>query len=104
MKLNLKTEKTSALTPDSTLGWNAMPKFGSGYLDFIASNPTDDDFEPAAALSDDTNEFLAALPLAPAGEESDEGWASVSSKFKGLLHESFWNSISNAAGVRTILA
>ena len=97
MKLNLTLAKNDTLTHDRQAGWLNMPAFGSGYLEFISRDLGGDDFEPAAALSDDANDALAELPVEKA---SNEGWSSVANKFESTLRQSFWSALSAAINLR----
>ena len=97
MKLNLTAAKNETLTNDNQNGWLNMPAFGSGYLEFISRDLGGDDFEPAAALSDDANDALAELPVETA---SDEGWSSVANRFQTTLRESFWSTMTTAIDLR----
>lgn len=97
MKLNLTPAKTPVLNNETQLGWLNMPAFGAGYLEFISRDLGGDDFEPAAALSDEANEALAELPVE---ESSDEGWSAVANRFQSELRASFWSAISAAADLR----
>jgi hypothetical protein len=97
MKLNFTPAKNDTLTNDTSIGWLNMPAFGSGYLEFISRDLADDDFEPAAALSDDANDALAELPVEAS---TDEGWSSVANRFQATLRESFWSAITTAIDLR----
>ena len=97
MKLDLTSAKNDTLTNDNQVGWLNMPAFGSGYLEFISRDLGDDEFEPAAALSDDANDALAELPVE---EATDEGWSSVANNFQATLRESFWSAMSAAIELR----
>lgn len=96
MKLNITPANNGTLTNETPVGWLNMPAFGTGYLEFISRDLSDDDFEPAAALSDDANDALAELPV----EGSDEGWGKVASNFQTTLRESFWSAMSSAINLR----
>ncbi len=91
MKLNLASSKIALLNDDTNFGWTEMPKFGAGYQAFISRNLSDDDFEPAAALSDEANDFLASVPM------GDTGWGAVSNNVQSRLGHSFWSTITEAA-------
>ena len=97
MKLNLTPAKIDVLNNDNQVGWLNMPAFGTGYLEFISRDLADEDFEPAAALSDDANDALAELPVEA---ESNEGWASVAGRFQTTLRESFWSAMQSAVDLR----
>ena len=97
MKLNLTSANNDLLTNDAQPGWLNMPAFGSGYLQFISRDLGGDDFEPAAALSDEANEALAELPVEDAG---DEGWSNVAARVQTTLRESFWSAMNSAITLR----
>lgn len=97
MKLNLTSAKNETLTNDSQIGWLNMPAFGSGYLEFISRDLGGDDFEPAAALSDDANDALADLPI---DSDSEQGWAGVAARVQNTLRESFWSALSASIELR----
>ena len=97
MKLNLTSAKNDTLTDDTQAGWLNMPAFGTGYLEFMSRDLGGDEFEPAAALSDDANNALAELPVEAA---SAEGWSSVANNFQASLRESFWSAMSAAIDLR----
>lgn len=90
MKLTLTPAKNEILTPENEIGWTNMMPFGSGYLEFI-SRDHGDDFEPAAALSEEANEALADLPL---DSDSNEGWGAVANRTQGAIRTSFWSALS----------
>ena len=101
MKNNLTSANTAALTNDTQAGWLNMPAFGSGYLQFISRDLGGDDFEPAAALSDEANDALAELPV---DEASDEGWSNVAARVQSTLHDSFWSAMHSAINLRPGMA
>ncbi len=94
MKLTLTPAKNEILTPENEIGWTNMMPFGSGYLEFI-SRDHGDDFEPAAALSDEANEALADLPV-----DSDEGWGAVANRTQSEICTSFWSALTNSIDLR----
>lgn len=97
MKNCLTFANTATLRNDTQPGWLNMPAFGSGYLEFISCDLGDDDFEPAAALSDEANEALADLPVEEVGTE---GWARLAASFQCSLRESFWSAMDSAISGR----
>lgn len=99
MKLNIIPAKNDVLTNESQIGWLNMPSFGAGYLEFISRDLGGDDFEPAAALSDEANDALAELPVADGSDH--EGWSSVALHVQEALRESFWSAMSAAIDLRT---
>lgn len=99
MKANLTSATRHSLNHETGLGWLNMPEFGSGLLEYLSRDLSDAEFEPAAALSDEANEFLAALPLEQESP-TPSGWHEVSSRMHSLLHQSFWSAISSAIELR----
>lgn len=96
MKLTINPAKNEVLTADNQNGWLQMTPFGAGYLTF-ASRDNGEDFEPAAALSDEANEALADLPV---DDTADSGWASVSSRMHTQIRSSIWSALSSAIDLR----
>ena len=96
MKLTINPAKNDVLTADNQNGWLQMAPFGAGYLTF-ASRDNGEDFEPAAALSDEANEALADLPV---DDTADSGWASVSSRMHTQIRSSIWSALSSAIDLR----
>lgn len=94
MKLTLTPAKNEILTPENEIGWTNMMPFGSGYLEFI-SRDHGDEFEPAAALSDETNEALADLPV-----DSDEGWGAVANRTQSEICTSLWSALTTSIDLR----
>jgi hypothetical protein len=94
MKLTLTPAKNEILTPENEIGWTNMMPFGSGYLEFI-SRDHGDDFEPAAALSDEANEALAELPV-----DSDEGWEAVANRTQSEICTSLWSALTTSIDLR----
>lgn len=99
MKTNLTSATHDSLNHATGLGWLNMPEFGTGVLEYLSRDLSDAEFEPATALSDDANDFLAALPLEK-GHPIPVGWHEVSNRMHSLLHESFWSAISSAIELR----
>lgn len=99
MNTNLTSANAATLNPETELGWLNMPEFGAGYLEFISRDLIHDEFEPAAELSDQTNDFLAALPI-EARTAGQPGWHEVSERVGSLLRESFWSAIASAIDLR----
>lgn len=96
MKLTINPAKNEVLTADNQNGWLQMAPFGAGYLSF-ASRDHGDDFEPAAALSDEANEALADLPM---DDAADSGWASISNRMQTQIRSSIWSALSGAIDLR----
>jgi hypothetical protein len=94
MKLTLTPAKNEILTPENEIGWTNMMPFSSGYLEFI-SRDHGDDFEPAAALSNEANEALADLPA-----DSNEGWGAVANRTHSEICTSFWSALMTSIDLR----
>jgi hypothetical protein len=90
MKLNLTPANHDSLNSDTQLGWDQMPKFGDGYLQYLAGCDSADDL-PAAEIS--AEDMIRQLYTQP----ETTGWSEVAANVRKSIQESFWMSMTAAA-------
>jgi hypothetical protein len=93
MKLNLTPANHDSLNSDTQIGWGQMPKFGDGYLQYLAGCDSADELPALPSTEISAQDMISQLYTQP----EVTGWSEVASNVRQSLQESFWMSMTAAA-------